>query len=745
MASKKIIAVCQSKGEFVKEKDGTLSYNGGEAYAIDIDQNTQLNYFKKEVSEMFDYGDLDKMAIKYLLPGNKKTLITVSKDKDLARMVTFLQDSDTIDVFINPDFTHHAPNLSPVPASRSSRTTVAETVTQDLLPFSDAVMENMLDKGPVDGELPDLTTLHGSTNSSNGKRHHKAAQQWENAITGVDQRFDSFEQLRETIHRYSIANGFAYKYKKRDGCRVTAKCKYEGCKWQIYASLLKGTQLVCIKKMVDEHTCEGDALKAGCRASHAWVGSFISEKLKSSSNYRPKDIVDDIKKEFGIHLNYSQAYRAKEIAQEHRLSSYKEAYGQLPLLCKRITEINPGSVASFSIKEESTFRRLFISFYSSITGFQQGCRPLIFLDSAPLNSKYQAEIFLASSADGDDGVFTLAFAIVDNESADNWEWFMEELKSALSLSQPITFVADFQNGFNNILTKVFSNCSHSHCLRYMVEKLNKDLKGKLSHEAMRLVVNDFFAAAYATKPEEFESCIYKIKAISHEAYDWILNSEPKQWANSSFPGTRYNLLTSNYGQIFFDWVSSTGELPITKLIQFLQGKLMDIINTRRMESNQWETRLTPSKQEKLEQEILKAQCLRIRQSHGCMFEVHGDSLHVVDIDNWTCSCKQWQLTGLPCCHSISVILYIDQDPYDYCSKYFTAEFYRLTYAKSIELVSDIENLCESDGDQVSVTIKPPPTRHGKSRSTEPVNLMRRQMQCSKCKGLGHNKKSCKAS
>lgn len=80
-------------------KDGTLSYNGGDAYAIDIDQQTQLSDFKSEVAEMFNCA-VDTMSIKYFLPGNKKTLITISKDKDLQRMVNFLGDTMTVDIFV---------------------------------------------------------------------------------------------------------------------------------------------------------------------------------------------------------------------------------------------------------------------------------------------------------------------------------------------------------------------------------------------------------------------------------------------------------------------------------------------------------------------------------------------------------------------------------------------------------------------------------------------------------------------
>lgn len=730
----------------MKGKDGTLSYSGGEAYAIDIDQETQLSYLKKEVAEMFNY-DVDAITIKYFLPGNKKILITISKEKDLHRMVSFAGDANSVDVFVISE-EGHARNMSDLPASRSSRTTVSEEVT----PVADEGMVNDNENDPIDIDATDLTTSKSNPIPLNGNKHHKAAQQWENAITGVDQRFDGFNEFREALHKYSIAHGFSYRYKKNDSHRVTVKCKSEGCNWRIYASRLATTQLVCIKKMVDDHSCGGTALKPGCRATRDWVGSIIKEKLKTSPNYRPKDIADDIQKEFGIQLNYSQAWRAKEIAKEQLQGSYKEAYTQLPLLCNKIRETNPGSVATISTKEkDSSFHRLFISFHACIAGFQRGCRPLIFLDSSSLNSKYQGELLAAISADGDDGAFPVAFAIVDAETADNWHWFLEELKTALSLSQPITFVADFQNGLRETLPEVFPDARYGYCLSYMAEKLNQDLKERFSHEARRLMVNDFYAAAYAPKLEDFQRCMTSIKAISPEAYDWVLKSEPNHWANAYFEGARYNLLTSNFGKLFFNWVSEADELPITQMIDILRVKMMEMIYTRRKESNQWGTRLTPLKEEKLEKEIIKSRPLQILRVNGCVFEVLDDfSSHVVDIDNWGCSCKEWQLNGLPCCHAIAVLQCIERNPYDYCSKYFMLDTYRLTYAESIQPVPDVGNQVEDEeSDLPSITITPPPTKRPpgrpKMKSGTSLDAVKRQLQCSKCKGLGHNKKTCKGS
>ncbi|XP_059276262.1 uncharacterized protein LOC132030584 [Lycium ferocissimum] len=744
MASKKIIAICQSGGEFVtNNEDGFLTYTGGEAYALDIDDQTVLADFKKEIAENFQCG-VEGMTIKYFLPGNKKTLITISKDKDLKRMINFVKDSDQVEIFIIYDeaVVKNEPNVS---ASRS--TTASEAALTPATPV-DVDMIQCDDLLGADAAI-DTTPLCVYPDE-NKEKHRRAATQWENTITGVGQRFNSFAEFREALHKYSIAHGFAYRYKKNDSRRVTAKCKVEGCSWCIYASRLPTTQLICIKKMNEKHTCDGAAVKAAYRSTRGWMGSIIKEKLKVAPNYKPKDIAKDIEREYGIQLNYSQARRAKEKAREQLQGSFKEAYSQLPLFCEKIRETNPGSVAIIATKEDSSFHRLFIAFHASISGFQQVCRPLIFLDSTLLYAKYQGTLLAAVGVDGNDGVFPVAFAVVDEETSDNWHWFLSELKSAVyTASCPITFISDFQRGIRESLHNVFGEeCYHGFCLRYLAEKLNNDLKGQFSHEARRLMIQDLYAAACAIKLESFERCVENIKAISPEVYNWVTRSEPEHWANAFFGWTRYGHLTSNFGQLFYDWVAEVNELPITQMVDVLRGKIMELIYTRRVESSQWVTTLTPLMEQKLQSETSRARSLHILSSHGSTFEVHGESIEVVDIEQWDCSCKEWQLNGLPCCHGIAALEYLGRSPYDYCSRYFSTESYRVTYAESINPIPHLERPIkgEPDMEHTVIVVTPPPTKRlpgrPKMKKADTFDIVKRQMQCSKCKGLGHNKKTC---
>lgn len=111
---KKVIAICQSGGDFETDEDGILNYKGGDAHAMEIDDKMKYKDFKMEVAEMFNCN-LGTMTVKYFLPSNKKTLITISNDKDLKRMIKFHADSETAEIFV---MTEVVPDASDMPGSR---------------------------------------------------------------------------------------------------------------------------------------------------------------------------------------------------------------------------------------------------------------------------------------------------------------------------------------------------------------------------------------------------------------------------------------------------------------------------------------------------------------------------------------------------------------------------------------------------------------------------------------------------
>ncbi|KAK9287663.1 hypothetical protein L1049_016100 [Liquidambar formosana] len=732
MANGKLIVICQLGGKFTTTGDGSLSYSGGDAHAMSVNKDTKFDDFKSEIGEMWKH-DLSSITIKYLLPNNNRTLITISNDKDIQRMIEFHEDSTTVNVYIVT--THAAASDVPtMPCSRSSRTTAAGRASPvaptDLVTYAEVIgWQKLTDTEEIEQQ--------------------KLTASWKNNILGVDQQFNSVNELRDALHKYSLAHGFLYTFKSNDSTRVSVKCKTKGCPWLIHATKLSTTQLFRIRKMNRTHTC-GVGTNAVCpRASKKLLASIVKEKLQNTPNYRPMEIVDEIRQDYGIEVGYAQAWRVMETAREELHGKCKEAFNQLPWLCEKIMETNPGSVTTLITRDDLSFHRLFVSYHASLYGFQNGCRPLLFLDNLTLKSKYQGELLSANALDGNDGIFPVAFAIVDVLSDDNWHWFLVQLEAVLQTSQFLTFVADRGKGISDSLPQMFKNCYHGYCLLHLTENLKGELKGPFTQEVVHAIVSELHNAAYAPTVEGFKKCVETMKCLSPEACEWIQQNKPEHWANAFFNGSRYNHVKSNVADSFYNWVSEFPALPIVEVIETMRRKLMELIYKCRVDSDEWSSRLTPSAEEKLRKITSNSRSVEVLFSPGSTYNVRDTLgvINVVNLDDWECSCREWQITGLPCLHAVAVIDCFGKNVYDYCSKYFTIETYRIAYSESINPVRTADGPIHTESSPVRV--HPPsirrPSGRPKEKRVRPEGEVKRPLHCSKCNKVGHNKVKCRQS
>ncbi|KAK1309460.1 hypothetical protein QJS10_CPA09g00619 [Acorus calamus] len=193
---------------------------------------------------------------------------------------------------------------------------------------------------------------------------------WGNLITGVGQEFDNANGFRDALSKYAIARGFAYSFIKNESNRVTVKCNGDECSWRIHASRTSTKQNFMIKNMIDEHTCEGWISRENHpQATQRWVANIIKDKLRDDPHYKTKDIVRDIKRDYGIVLDYHKVWRGKEVAQKELHNLRVESCRQLPWFCERILETNPRSVATSVATGDSSYclRRLIEDFKAQLS------------------------------------------------------------------------------------------------------------------------------------------------------------------------------------------------------------------------------------------------------------------------------------------------------------------------------------------------------------------------------------------
>lgn len=711
MAGGRIVTICQFGGEFVTNSDGSMSYDGGDAKAMEINREMKFSEFKSELSSMFD-SSTDGFTIKYFLPNNKKTLITVSNDNDLKRMVDFNADSATTDVYV---------------LKKNRNRTIIRSAPAD-------------SGTSTDGNTAVVAPRRGA------KRLRLSTTGQEGLITGVGQVFDGPKPFRDALQKYGATNNFSFKFIKNDAASVIAECSVEGCSWRIQASRSAKKEFT-IKKMNDTHTCGRVISKEGHRlASQQWVANIIKDKLRDSPDYKPREILNDLQREYGLNLNYAQAWRGRSIAEKELNNSHKEACDQLNWFCNRIMETNPGSVAVLQTTGDMRFH-VFVAFHASLGGFEHGCRPLIFLDAIPLKANKQWKLLVATAVDGENNIFPVSFSVAEAETNDNWLWFLVQLKSAFSMSRTITFVSNKQNGLEEAVAQVFEDSYHGYCVHQLIENFKAELDESWTQEVKDVLVHTFERCVFACKVEEFNECVTSIKAESQELSEWVLASKPEIWSNAYFKGHRFGHYYSNAADTFNNWISMRYEPSLVQIVDVIRCKMMEMMYSRRESSNTWTEALTPSVNRRMEEEMVKAQALNVVCTSGSVFEVQDDSINVVNIETWECTCRRWQVFGLPCMHALAVIERTDGCVYDFCSKYFLTEYFRSTYALSINPIPDAG--WPGCGDPVHSPVScPPRTRRmvgrPKVKPATPRVSIKRSNRCGRCKSFGHNKQTCKS-
>uniref|UniRef100_A0A1J3EJ93 SWIM-type domain-containing protein n=1 Tax=Noccaea caerulescens TaxID=107243 RepID=A0A1J3EJ93_NOCCA len=566
----------------------------------------------------------------------------------------------------------------------------------------------------------------------------------------VGREFPDVETCRRTLKDLAIALHFDLRIVKSDRSRFIAKCSKEGCPWRIHAAKCPGVSTFSVRTLNGEHTCEGVRDLHHQQASVGWVARSVEARIRDNPQYKPKEILQDIRDEHGVAVSYMQAWRGKERSMAALHGTYEEGYRFLPLYCEQIKLVNPGSFASVSASgPENCFQRLFIAYRACISGFFSARRPLLELDRAHLKGKYLGAILCAAAVDADEGLFPLAIAVVDNESNENWSWFLSELRKLLGMNTEIlprlTILSERQSGVVEAVETHFPNAFHGFCLRYVSDNFRDTFKNTK-------LVNIFWNAVYALTTAEFESKINEMAEISQDVMQWFELFPPHLWAVAYFQGVRYGHFGLGITEVLYNWALECHELPIIQMMEHIRHQISSWFDSRRDMSMRWNSILVPSAERRITEAVSDARCYQVLRANEVEFEiVSTERTNIVDIRTRVCSCRRWQIYGLPCAHAAAALISCGQNVQLFAEACFTVVCYQQTYSQMIGEVPD-RSLWKEEGEEVvgggSLRIRPPKTRRPPGRPKKKVvrveNLKRpkRIVQCGRCHLLGHSQKKC---
>ncbi|GKV40911.1 hypothetical protein SLEP1_g48505 [Rubroshorea leprosula] len=171
-------------------------------------------------------------------------------------------------------------------------------------------------------------------------------------------------------------------------------------------------------------------------------------------------------------------------------------------------------------------------------------------------------------------------------------------------------------------------------------------------------------------------------------------------------------------------------------------------------SHKWKGDIAPRVKTKLGKNKNKSSECKLLQDGTSGFEVkHKNDRHAVDLQKRTCTCRAWQLNGIPCPHVICCMFHENLDLEDFVVDWYRMGKYQQSYNFPIKAMCGDKSWQKFHRDPIN----PPPitTRLGRPKKNrrkakdEPKKLSKskmskrgRIMTCSYCKQEGHNKSGC---
>ena len=296
--------------------------------------------------------------------------------------------------------------------------------------------------------------------------------------------------------------------------------------------------------------------------------------------------------------------KKKRIVLDKINGGHGACYGLLYKYGNILIQRNEGTVALInaerpSISVNPIFQRFFLCFPAQRTGYLEGCRPFIGLDGCHLKGPFDGVLLSAVALDANSGIFPIAVCVCEGENTDSWKCFLHLLKEQVGEeTRRITFMSDRQKGIITALSDHFPNSLNRFCARHMYANF------KCKYPGLKLR-NQFWAAVRATQPIVFRQRMEEIKALSREAYNWLLDVPPFHWSRHAFDERAKNdHVANNIIKSFNSQLGVARQKSILSLLEHIRRKVMKSLRTRSKKGNNWRTEIPPRVQKTVDNNLV---------------------------------------------------------------------------------------------------------------------------------------------
>jgi hypothetical protein len=232
------------------------------------------------------------------------------------------------------------------------------------------------------------------------------------------------------------------------------------------------------------------------------------------------------------------------------------------------------------------------------------------------------------------------------------------------------------------------------CMFHLVSNFKKKFSGKVFDDHL-------WAAAYSWNPYIFDKNWAAMEAVKPAATTYIRKWHNRLWSRSQFSTIcKVDYVTNNLAECFNNWIKHHKSLNLDDFLDKARQMIMILWNDRRKVAKKLDGLILPHIMKKLNA-MTRAFNLEVVECSEEVAEVvalGGSGFRfVVNLQDRTCSCRQWQVCGLPCKHALAFITSLsDAHIKNYVDLYYSTEKFRAAYSNLIPAMPDKSQWPESD-------------------------------------------------
>ncbi|KAL9677327.1 hypothetical protein QQ045_005555 [Rhodiola kirilowii] len=238
-----------------------------------------------------------------------------------------------------------------------------------------------------------------------------------------------------------------------------------------------------------------------------------------------------------------------------------------------------------------------------------------------------------------------------------------------------------------------------------------------------------WACARATTPSQFQQIMNYVKELGNAAYTYLSKLDPSCWSRLTFSYfVKSDALCNNISECFNSFIKNARDQPIITCLQTIMRLLMKRFYDKRSGIETYTGDICPRIAQKLDDNNKVSMHCNVIYGGGPTLEVEQmtHETFMVNVPSRSCSCRTWDLTGIPCSHACATISHIQGNPTDYVHQSYRKRAFMKTYESYIQPIPGPSEWPHQDGE----TVLPPIFRRQPGRPRrrcirevhEPVNV-----------------------